>query len=63
MRDAEGPAVEGVAILEFATVDAARNWYRSPANQNASRHQHLGADYAAVIIEVSKPPSAASNSE
>jgi uncharacterized protein (DUF1330 family) len=63
VRDAEGPAVEGVAILEFATVDAARDCYRSPAYQNANRHQHLGADYTAVIIEVSKPPSAPSISE
>jgi hypothetical protein len=44
-------------------VDAARDWYRSLAYQNANRHQHLGADYAAVILEGSKPPSAPSISE
>jgi hypothetical protein len=27
------------------------DWYRSPAYWKASRHRHLGPDYAAVIVE------------
>jgi len=41
----------------------ARDWYRSPSYQNANRHQYAGAEYAAVIIESSKPRSAHSVSE
>jgi Domain of unknown function (DUF1330) len=41
-------------------VDAARDWYRSPAYWKASRHRHLGADYAAAIVESAKRPAATS---
>jgi uncharacterized protein (DUF1330 family) len=41
----EGPTVEGVAILEFASVEEAKAWYFSPAYQEASRHRYLGGDY------------------
>jgi len=41
----------------------ARDWYRSASYQNANRHQYAGAEYAAVIIESSKPRSAHSVSE
>jgi uncharacterized protein (DUF1330 family) len=29
----EGPEIEGIAILEFPTVDAAKAWYNSPATR------------------------------
>jgi hypothetical protein len=41
----------------------ARDWYRSPSYQNANRHQYAGAEYAAVIIESSKPRPAHSVSD
>lgn len=47
----EGPAVEGMAILEFENAEAARAWYHSPAYQTASQHRYLGGDYAAAIVE------------
>jgi uncharacterized protein (DUF1330 family) len=47
----EGPGIEGMAILEFESVEAAKAWYHSPAYQKASRHRHQGGDYAAVIVE------------
>jgi uncharacterized protein (DUF1330 family) len=47
----EGPGVEGVAILEFASVEAAKAWYESPAYQEASRHRYLGGDYSAIVVE------------
>ena len=47
----EGPGIEGVAILEFESVEAARAWYFSEAYQDASKHRWLGGDYSAVIVE------------
>jgi uncharacterized protein (DUF1330 family) len=47
----EGGGVEGVAILEFPTFEAAKAWYESPAYQSASRHRYLGEDYSAIIVD------------
>ena len=47
----EGPAVEGVVILEFPTRAEAKAWYSSPAYQDAVKHRFLGADYSAIIVE------------
>ncbi len=47
----EGPAIEGAAILEFPTIEAAKSHYQSPACQEAVRHRYLGADYRAFIVE------------
>jgi uncharacterized protein (DUF1330 family) len=54
----EGAAVEGVAIIEFPTLDEARAWYESPAYQEASRHRFLGGDYDVVIVEGVHPAPA-----
>jgi len=48
---AEGGQVEGVAIIEFPSMDEARAWYRSPAYQEASRHRFQGGDYNVVLVE------------
>jgi uncharacterized protein (DUF1330 family) len=54
----EGAGVEGVAIIEFPTIEAARAWYESPAYQEASQHRFRGGDYNFVIIEgVSELPT------
>jgi uncharacterized protein (DUF1330 family) len=47
----EGAAVEGVAIIEFPTIEEARAWYESPAYQEASQHRFQGGDYNVVIVE------------
>ncbi len=47
----EGPAVEGVVILEFPSFEAAKAWYDSPAYREVREHRFRGADYRAVIIE------------
>lgn len=47
----EGPDVEGVVIAEFPTVEDARDWYDSPAYQEAARHRHRGAVYRGLIVE------------
>jgi len=47
----EGPAVEGVVILEFPTFEEAKAWYDSPGYRDARKHRHLGSDYRAVIVQ------------
>ena len=43
----EGMGAEGVALLEFPTLAAARAWYTSPAYQKASEHRY----YSAMIVD------------
>lgn len=47
----EGPSIEGVVILEFPDMDAARNWYHSPAYQAAAQHRFKGARYRSIIVQ------------
>lgn len=47
----EGPAVEGVVIAEFPTIEEAQAWYHSPAYQAAAQHRHRGAVYRGLIVE------------
>ena len=55
------PNTSRITVSRGVTVHPARDWCRSPAYQKASRHCHLGADYAAVIVEGAKPPAAATS--
>ena len=47
----EGPDVEGMAILEFPTFEAAKAWYENPVYSEARQHRLKGGDYRAVIVE------------
>ncbi len=47
----EGPDVEGVVIAKFPTLEEARDWYDSPAYQQAAQHRHRGAVYRGLIVE------------
>jgi uncharacterized protein (DUF1330 family) len=47
----EGDPAEGVVILQFPDVAAAKAWYESPAYQAALVHRKLGADYRVMIVE------------
>lgn len=47
----EGPDVEGVVIAEFPTLEEARDWYYSPAYQQAAQHRFRGAVYRGLIVE------------
>ena len=47
----EGPAIEGVVIAEFPTVEAAQAWYDSPAYREAAQHRFRGAVYRGIIVE------------
>jgi uncharacterized protein (DUF1330 family) len=47
----EGPEIEGIVILEFPTVDAAKAWYNSPRYTEAREHRFKGAEYSAVTVQ------------
>ena len=47
----EGPKVEGVVILKFPSIEAAKAWYDSPAYRTVREHRFRGAEYRGVIVE------------
>ncbi len=47
----EGDPIEGAVILRFADMAAARNWYNSPAYQEALQHRLSGAKYRVFIVQ------------
>jgi uncharacterized protein (DUF1330 family) len=47
----EGSPMEGVVIVEFPTLEAAKDWYDSPAYREAREYRFRGADYRAFIVE------------
>lgn len=47
----EGEPADGVVVLEFPTLEAARAWYRSPGYQEAKAHRLKAADYRVVLVE------------
>ncbi|CDN48093.1 DUF1330 domain-containing protein [Neorhizobium galegae] len=46
----EGAAPDGVVMVSFPTMEAARAFYDSPGYQAAVKHRFLGADYRSFII-------------
>ncbi|KNC13955.1 hypothetical protein AC790_07045 [Pantoea sp. RIT-PI-b] len=47
----EGPSAEGVVVLEFPDVEAAKGWYFSPAYQEAKAHRLKGAKYRVLLVK------------
>lgn len=47
----EGEPVEGVVILEFPTMEAAKSWYESPEYREAREHRFHGAKYRCVLVQ------------
>jgi uncharacterized protein (DUF1330 family) len=47
----EGPAIEGAVILQFPSMQDAKDWYNSDAYQDALRHRLAGAKYRVFFIE------------
>lgn len=47
----EGPEAEGVVIVEFPTMAAAKAWYESPAYREAREYRFRGAKYRAILAE------------
>jgi len=50
LHTVEGDEVDVVIVLEFDTVQAAKDWYHSPEYQNAVRHRLGTARSRAVIV-------------
>lgn len=47
----EGPTPDGVVMLEFPTVEAARGWYASDAYQQALPFRQNAAEWRVVLVE------------
>lgn len=45
----EGAPAEGVVVLEFPDMAAAKAWYQSPAYQAAKQHRLKGANYRVIL--------------
>ena len=51
METLEGAAPDGIVLLEFPTMEAAKAWYHSPAYQAAAAHRKSAAPYRAIFVE------------
>lgn len=47
----EGAPAEGVVLLEFPTMAAAKAWYDGPGYREAREHRFKGADYRVLFFE------------
>ena len=47
----EGDPIEGVVIVKFPSVKAAKDWVNSEAYQDIAKHRKLGATYHGLIVE------------
>lgn len=47
----EGDPAEGVVLIQFPDMAAAKAWYHSPAYQDALQHRLKGADYRVILTE------------
>jgi uncharacterized protein (DUF1330 family) len=47
----EGPAPDGVIMLQFPTMADAKAWYDSPGYQKALEYRRKAGDYHAIIVE------------
>lgn len=51
MLHLEGNEAEGVVILEFPSIEAARAWYHSAAYQEAVKLRHAGSQAQAFLVQ------------
>jgi uncharacterized protein (DUF1330 family) len=54
----EGDEVEGVSILQFPSMAAAREWYESPEYSQARAQRLQGSFSKVFLVEGVAPPSA-----
>lgn len=47
----EGTDADGMVILAFEDMQAARRWYGSPAYQEALPHRLRGAEYRVLLVD------------
>jgi uncharacterized protein (DUF1330 family) len=45
----EGDHVEGVAVVEFPSIEVAKAWYDSPAYREIRSHRQRGAKYIGLL--------------
>jgi uncharacterized protein (DUF1330 family) len=50
-QDLEGPETEGTVIAEFPSMEAAKNWYDSPAYKKVRIHRQKGAVYRGILVQ------------
>ncbi len=51
METLEGPAPDGIVILEFPNTDDAKTWYYSEDYQTAMVHRKNAADYRVILVK------------
>jgi uncharacterized protein (DUF1330 family) len=51
LEAAEGPAPDGIVMLQFPTMADAKAWYDSPGYQEALPYRRQAADYNVVFVE------------
>jgi uncharacterized protein (DUF1330 family) len=47
----KGEPIEGVAIVEFPTMEAAKEWHESAAYREAREHRFKGAEPRCVLVQ------------
>ena len=47
----EGDPIEGMVIVKFPSVKAAKDWINSEVYQDIAKHRKLGATYHGLIVE------------
>jgi uncharacterized protein (DUF1330 family) len=47
----EGEGPDGMVLLKFPTMEAAKAWYFSDGYQAAAEHRKLAADYRVIFVE------------
>lgn len=47
----EGDPAEAVVVLQFSTMQAARDWYHSKEYQAALPHRLRAADYRTILVD------------
>lgn len=50
-----GP-VEGVVLIEFPSMDAAKAWYTSAAYQEVKRYRQGAAEFELIIVDGGRTP-------
>jgi uncharacterized protein (DUF1330 family) len=55
---AEGPAPDGIIILQFPSMADAKAWYNSPGYTKARAHRHASAKHREIFVEgFTMPPA------
>ena len=52
----EGDAVDGAAVVEFPSMEVAKDWYNSPGYRAIIHHRQQGARYIGLLMEGGMPP-------